>query len=182
MEKFILQTHRLELRLIEMVDVKDIHRLHSIPETDEFNTLGIPESLEETKRIIEPWIKANNASEIRNYTLAIIHKVNNEFVGLLGLRLGSKKYRRAEIWYKLHIDYWNKGLATEMVREILDYGFNVLNLHRIEAGCAVDNIGSARVLEKVGMKKEGLRRQILPLKNGWSDSFEYAMLESDERI
>ncbi|SIQ32972.1 GNAT family N-acetyltransferase [Maribacter ulvicola] len=181
MNKLAIQTDRLELRLIEMVDLKVIHQLHCIPETDEFNTLGIPESIEETRQIIEPWIKANNTREITNYTFAIQHKADDKFIGLFGLRLGAKKYKRAEIWYKLDIGYWNKGLATEVVKEVLNYGFNVLGLHRIEAGCAVANLGSAKVMEKVGMTQEGRKRQILPLKSGWSDSFEYAILESDVR-
>jgi RimJ/RimL family protein N-acetyltransferase len=64
---------------------------------------------------------------------------------------------------------------------IIDFSFNMLNLHRIQAGCAVDNIGSIKVLEKVGMIREGRGRQILPLKSGWSDNFEYSILETDKR-
>ncbi len=52
----------------------------------------------------------------------------------------------------------------------------------MQAGCAVDNIGSIKVLEKVGMIKEGRGRQLLSLKNGWSDNFEYSILETDVRI
>jgi len=54
----------------------------------------------------------------------------------------------------------------------LDFGFNTLKLHRIEAGCAVNNLGSIKVLEKVGMLYEGRERKTLPLKSGWSDNFE----------
>lgn len=62
---------------------------------------------------------------------------------------------------------------------MLEFGFTELNLHRIEAGCAVENTGSIRVLEKVGMIREGRKRKVLPLKNGWSDNFHYAILSSD---
>lgn len=182
MKKLEIQTDRLELRLIEVADVEVIHRLHSLPETDEFNTLGIPENLKDTHKVITPWIEDNNAAEISNYTFAIQHKTNDEFIGLFGLRLGPKKYNRAEVWYKLHLDYWNKGYATESLKAVLNYGFDVLQLHRIEAGCAVANIGSAKVMEKVGMMKEGRKREILSLKSGWSDSFEYAILDTDVRI
>ncbi|WP_279586543.1 GNAT family N-acetyltransferase [Maribacter spongiicola] len=93
MNKLEIQTDRLELRLIEVADVEVIHRLHSFPETDEFNTLGIPENLQETLEVITPWIEDNNATEIRNYTFAIQHKTNGEFIGLFGLRLGPKNIR-----------------------------------------------------------------------------------------
>jgi hypothetical protein len=54
-------------------------------------------------------------------------------------------------------------------------------LHRIKAGCAVENIASIKVLEKVGMIREGRGRQLLPLKSSWSDNFQYAILETDSR-
>ncbi|HMB61757.1 MAG TPA: GNAT family protein, partial [Eudoraea sp.] len=74
---------------------------------------------------------------------------------------------------------WGKGYATEAVRAVLKFGFRVLKLHRMEAGCAVDNIASIRVLEKVGMQMEGQRRKVLPLQQGWSDNYEFAILDTD---
>ena len=138
-------------------------------------------SVGETKSIIKPWIEDNNLNEVKNYTFAIEDNTNKKFIGLFGLKLGSKKYKRGEVWYKLHIDFWNKGYATESLKAILNFGFETLKLHRIEAGCAVENIGSIKVLEKVGMIKEGRRRQVLPLRTGWSDIFDYSILETDER-
>ena len=70
-------------------------------------------------------------------------------------------------------------MQSEVLKSMIDFGFNKLHLHRIEAGCAEDNIGSFKVLEKAGMTREGRGRQVLPLKNGWSDNFEYAILKSD---
>ena len=157
MEKLVIQTQRLTLRPITLNDLNEIHRLHILPETDEFNALGIPKDLDETKGVITPWVTANNQKEVSNYTFAILHQKTGGFMGLFGLRLGAKKYKRAEIWYKFHKDEWGNGYATEAVKAVLNYGFNTLKLHRIEAGCAVDNIGSAKVLEKSGMIKEGLK-------------------------
>ena len=174
-------TKRTRLRLIEISDLDSIHELHSLPETDEYNTLGVPKSIEETKSIIEPWIAENEWGNIKNYTFAIENNLNNDFIGLFGLKLGNEKYKRGEIWYKVHSDYWNKGIATEVLAKMIDYGFDELHLHRIQAGCAVENIGSIKILEKVGMIREGRGRQILPLKSGWSDNFEYSILETDKR-
>jgi RimJ/RimL family protein N-acetyltransferase len=174
-------TERTKLRLIELSDLNSIHELHTLPETDEYNALGIPKNIEETKAIIKPWIEENLLGEIKNYTFTIEQRKTGEFIGLFGLKLGSDKYKRAEVWYKIHTDFWNKGYATETLKGMINFGFDTLELHRIQAGCAVENIGSIKVLEKSGMIKEGRGRQILPLKSGWSDNFEYSILETDER-
>jgi len=173
---------RIKLRLIDLSDLDAIHSLHTLPETDKYNTLGIPKNIEETKSVIAPWIIDNQLEEIKNYTFAIVMQSDGKFLGLLGLKLGSAKFKGAEVWYKIHVDYWNKGYATESLKAIIHFGFEKLKLHRIEAGCAIDNIGSIKVLEKAGMTREGHRRKILPLKSGWSDNFEYAILETDKRI
>jgi ribosomal-protein-alanine N-acetyltransferase len=181
MTKIEILTDRLKLRLIELSDLYSIHNLHSLPETDKYNALGIPKNIGETKSIIEPWIAENQLPEIANYTFAIDNDSNGNFIGLFGLKLGNKKYQRAEVWYKIHSDYWKKGYATESLKAVINFGFENLKLHRIEAGCAVGNIGSLKVLEKSGMVREGRLRQVLPLKSGWSDNFEYSILETDER-
>lgn len=164
-----------------MTDLNSIHQLHSLPETNEFNTLGIPKNIDESKTIIEPWIAENKLSNIQQYTFAIETKTDKKFIGLFGLKLGNEKFKRGEVWYKIHTDYWKNGYATEALKAVINFGFEDLKLHRIEAGCAVKNIGSIKVLEKVGMIREGRRRQILPLDSGWSDNFEYSILETDER-
>lgn len=177
--KVKLETERLLISPISLTDLEKIHELHSLPETDQFNTLGIPESIEETEQIINDWIAKNNNGEHRHFTLKIESAVNRGFIGLIAINLGPTKFRSAEIWYKLHSNFWKQGYATESLHKLLEFGFSELHLHRIEAGCAVENMGSIRVLEKVGMTREGRKRQVLPLKQGWSDNFHYAILATD---
>ena len=177
-----LQTERLLISPITLDDLEKIHELHSLPETDEFNTLGIPKNMEETKAIITGWIEKNNSGQNTNFAFKIEQTANNDFVGLIALNLGMPKFKIAEVWYKLHSNFWNKGYATESLNRILEFGFGELGLHRIEAGCAVENFGSMRVLEKVGMTREGRKRKVLPLKNGWSDNFHYAILATDMKM
>jgi len=181
MTKIKIFTKRTILRLIDLSDLSSIHTLHSLYETDEYNTLGIPKNIEETSSIIKPWIAENQLNEIKNYTFAIDNKSNGKFIGLFGLKLGNKKHKRAEVWYKINSIYWHNGFATESLKAVIDFGFETLKLHRIEAGCSVNNIGSIKVLEKSGMIREGRKRKVLPLKTGWSDNFEYSILETDER-
>jgi len=176
-----LTAQSISLRLIDLSDLAAIHALHSLPETDRYNTLGIPKDLDETKHIITSWVAAHSATPITTYTFAIERATDQEFVGLIGLKLWPQKHRRGEIWYKIHPDHWRKGYATQSVNLVLDFGFDTLKLNRIQAGCAVANTGSIKVLEKVGMTREGRGRKVLPLKTGWSDNFEYSILDTDAR-
>lgn len=105
----------------------------------------------------------------------------NKFIGLIGINLGKEHYKNAEVWFQYDYQFWNKGYATESLRKIIAFGFEHLKLHRIEAGCAVENTGSISVLEKVGMLREAHTRKLLPLKTGWSDNYGYAILSTDER-
>ena len=103
----------------------------------------------------------------------------NQFVGLMALTSGKLNFRIAEVWYKIQPIYWRQGYTTEALKELLRYSFPTLNLHRIEAGCAVRNIASIKVLEKVGMVREGRKRSILPIRGEWVDACFYSILETD---
>ena len=179
MNSINFKTERLNLRFISEKDIENIHKLHSLPETDEFNTLGIPNSITETKVIVEKWIYESNLDNRENYTFAVELNEEKEFIGLIGINLGKEKYKNAEVWFKFDCAYWNKGFATESLKKVLAFGFGTLKLHRIEAGCAIENIGSINVLEKVGMLREAHTRKLLPLKSGWSDNYGYAILSTD---
>jgi ribosomal-protein-alanine N-acetyltransferase len=175
----LLYSERLFLNLVKLDDLDEIHELHSLPETDRFNTLGIPLDIEQTKEILLEWIARAGISPDPEYVFSLRDQRTNLFIGLIALKLGNPKFRIAEVWYKLHVKHWQKGYGTEALNRILDFGFNDLKLHRIEAGTAIDNLASIRVLQKAGMQKEGRKRKALPLKSGWSDNFEFAMLEED---
>ncbi len=177
----MLTTKRLILRNVEKKDLEAVHALHSLPQTDRYNTLGIPENVDITRDILTGWIDDNKASARQNYFLTVELNSTQQFIGMIALKLNKPKYCSAEIWYKFHVEHWGKGYATEAVKALLDFGFHQLGLHRIEAGCAVDNAGSVRVLEKAGFLREGIKRQVLPLKSGWSDGYEYGILSDDPR-
>lgn len=176
-----LKTDRLHLRPVSESDFDNIYNLQRLDETSKFNTSKIPENINETKATVENWILENNKAQTKKHTFAIDLIDDKKFIGLIGINLGKEHYRNAEVWFQFDYRFWNKGFATESLRKIIEFGFEDLKLHRIEAGCAVDNIGSFNVLEKVGMTREAHTRQLLPLKSGWSDNYGYAILSSDER-
>lgn len=173
-----IKTERLKLRETFLSDLEKIHDLNSLPEIDKYNTLGIPESIDQTRELIIPWIDSQN-DEPRKKFVFFIENLSGKFVGLIGVNMGKPGYQSAEIWYKILPPFWNNGYATEVVNSILNFGFSELKLHRIHAGCATENIASAKVLEKCGFTKEGLCRKILPIRGQWVDNYEYAILEED---
>jgi len=176
-----LTTERLNIKPISMLTIEDVYKLQSLEETAKFNTSGIPKDINETKITVENWIVENAKENTKRFTFSVELIDGNEFIGLIGINLGKEHYKNAEVWFQYDYKFWNKGYATESLRKILDFGFENLKLHRIEAGCAIENIGSISVLEKVGMLREAHTRKLLPLKSGWSDNYGYAILSTDER-
>lgn len=153
--------------------------MHSLPETDRYNTLGVPETIQETKKIIDDWCSGQMANPGALYVYCLSLATTNQFIGLIGLTPGKLNYKTAEAWYKIHFNHWGNGYATEALSNLISHGFNDLGLHRIEAGCAVENLASVNVLEKVGMTREGIKRKQLPIRGEWKDNYFYAILEED---
>jgi ribosomal-protein-alanine N-acetyltransferase len=172
-------TKQLALREVSLADLSAIHELLSLPETDQFNTLGIPETTDVTAELVMGWLEENRNPERNSYIFSLELLETHQFIGLMALYMGKPNYKKGEVWFKIHSSYWNKGYTTEALHRILQFAFIELSLHRIEAGCAVGNTASKRVLEKVGMIQEGLLRKNLPIRGQWVDSFKFAILDSD---
>ena len=175
-----LTTSRLILRPLTDADIPEMHGLFSDPQVARFNTIGILENESETRNILAPYFD-QSTSEPSSLSWVILSKDAAKFIGEIGMGLAPSRYRKAEIHYSLLPVFWGQGLATEAVQCIVDHGFNRLGLHRIEAGVAVDNLASIKLLERIGFIREGRKRQILPLKDGWSDNFHYGLLDNDPR-
>ena len=98
-------------------------------------------------------------------------------IGNCGLRVIDTVSRQGETGYEFDSRHWGQGYATEAAREMLRFGFETRGLHRIEAGCVADNVGSAHVLEKLGMRREAHLREKAYFKGRWWDSLVYAILD-----
>ncbi len=177
----VIKTERLELKEVTWDDLQEIHQLHSIPEVDEFNTLGLPSNIDVTREVVRLEIEARGKSPQSRYTFCIRIGKTGEFIGVAGLILSNDKFRLGEIYYKLSPGYWGKGYATEVAKKLISVGFKEFGLHKVEAGVALGNERSVHVLEKTGMTLEGLRRKILPIRGKWTDGYLYAIVEDDQR-
>jgi RimJ/RimL family protein N-acetyltransferase len=101
-----------------------------------------------------------------------------ELVGLCGLVL-NPELGEGEVWYLLRPDLWGSGVVTEAARALVSVGFEELRLHRVWASCLPMNPASARVLEKLGFRREGYLRQNLRIHGVWQDSYLYAVLDTE---
>jgi [ribosomal protein S5]-alanine N-acetyltransferase len=81
----------------------------------------------------------------------------------------------------VHPGFWGRGIATAIGRQLLARGFGELGLHRIHATCDPRNAGSARVLAKLGMTREGHLRHTRLIRDGWRDSLVFGVVEDEWR-
>ena len=116
-----------------------------------------------------------NARGVRG-TWTIVPKTDGHMIGTFTYHEWSPAFRRASFGYALARRYWDQGIMTEVLARMLRFGFEVMDLNRIEASCNNDNIGSYRVMEKNGMRQEGLLRQHMGFKGRVRDSRVYAIL------
>jgi [ribosomal protein S5]-alanine N-acetyltransferase len=180
MNELILESKRLTLRTIRKSDLSNIYEMLIKPESTEFNPTIYSENVIETKKTLNNWsLQFEQGKNRKNFTFLIETTIDCLFVGVISIDIIKLNYKNAEIWYKLDPEVWSNGYATEALCEIIKFGFEDLKLHRIEGGCAINNIASYKVMEKAGMIREAHRRKLLPLKSGWSDNYEYAILEED---
>lgn len=100
-------------------------------------------------------------------------------------QIEPKEFLTWELGYIFHPAFQCKGYATESAYRLIQHGFEHLGIHRVIAHCNPENIASWRVLEKIGMKREGYFRKNVffhattegsPL---WTDTYEYAILKED---
>lgn len=174
-------TQRLALEEICLGDLLKIHEIHSYPEVDEFNTLGIPENIAATREVIRPALENQGDETRKKFCWKIVLKSSGEIIGLCGLTLSADRFNMGEFYYKLIPHFWGQGFGTETAKSIIKFGFEKMKLHRIEAGVATENFRSIRVLEKTGMINEGVRRKILPIRGQWKDNYHFAIVEDDYR-
>ena len=154
-----LLTGRLLLRAFTAADAPAVARLAGEREVAE-TTLALPHPYEEPMAV--EWIAGHPAAwaQRRMLTLAIVSRDTSGLVGCISLVL-NPAHARAELGYWIGRPFWGRGYATEAATALVDYGFRELDLLRIHAGHFSRNPASGRVLEKLGMRREGVARQHL---------------------
>jgi len=173
-----IKTERLILREFEDDDWVAVHEYASDAEVSKYMEWG-PNTEKETRNFVKGARTFRREDPRRHYEMAIFHKEDGKLVGGCGLTVFDAFLRQAALGYTLHRAYWNKGIASEAAAAMVRYGFEELKLHRIHATCDVNNIGSAAVMRRCGMRQEGHFLQERLIKGSWRDTFLYAILASE---
>jgi RimJ/RimL family protein N-acetyltransferase len=172
-----LDTDRLALRSVRLGDAQSIQELAGDRAIAE-NTLLIPHPYEEG--MAEQWIKAQRKryGEGSEVAYAIVPRGEKSLIGIVGLMI-TQKHSRGELGYWIGRPYWGLGYATEAAAAVLRYGFEHLRLNRICAFHFARNPASGRILEKIGMKREGISRQHILKWGKFEDVVRYGILRTE---
>ena len=172
-----LETPRLLLRPLILADAADVQRLAGVWEVAD-TTLNIPHPYEDG--LAAAWIAAlaDQYARREQVVFAITARPDGHLLGAIGLVL-RRAYDRAELGYWIGRPFWGRGYATEAATAVLRYGFASLALHRIHACHFARNSASGQVLQKVGMKQEGVSRQHVKRWNRYEDLVQYGILREE---
>lgn len=174
-----LVTARLTLRPLEMADWPALYAFTGDPDVQRYVT-GAPLSEMETRNLIVMLRDWEQEQPPRACPFAFVHTADNLVIGFGGLywMKGPERWQ-AELGYTLHRGYWGQGYASEAGEALLRYGFTELRLHRVFAECHPANVGSARVMQRLGMRYEGFLREVEWSATSWWDMLHYAILDHE---
>jgi ribosomal-protein-alanine N-acetyltransferase len=171
----VIETERLLLRRITSDDVNEVFELRSNPETMKYIPRPLAKNTEDALThisMIEDKIVANEGI---NWGITL--KGNPKLLGIIGYYRMQPENYRAEIGYILLPEFHGRGIITEVVTRLIDYGFKDLKLHSIEAIIDPENIASEKVLQKCGFVKEAHLKESDFYEGRFLDKVIYSLLE-----
>jgi RimJ/RimL family protein N-acetyltransferase len=173
----ILPTERLRLRPFTLADARFVQRLAGRREIAD-TTLTIPHPYGDGAA--EEWIdaQASGFEAGRLVTFAVTDGGSGELIGAVGVSMDTA-HAVAELGYWIGVPFWGRGYATEAARALTAFGFEKLQLNRIQARHLVRNPASGRVMQKLGMRYEGTLRQALKKWGRFEDVAIYSVLAEE---
>ncbi|MEO4052173.1 GNAT family protein [Solibacillus sp. CAU 1738] len=166
-----INTTRLIIRNFEANDWQAVYEYTSNSVVMKY----IPENvfnISDAKKFVEE----NRGEKAEKF--AVVLKESNELIGHIAFfkYFGEHTY---EIGWVFNPKFHSRGFATESAQAMIDYGFIKMDLHRIVATCQPENISSWRVMEKLGMRREGFFKKCIPCDDGWWDEYYYGILKEE---
>jgi ribosomal-protein-alanine N-acetyltransferase len=172
-----LETERLVLREIVPADAEDLFHIFSDEETMRYWSCLPYTSVDQAHRLIEGLAKARLAGAGINWAITL--RGDERLIGKCGYNEWRRAHRRGDVSYIVAREQRGKGVVSEALGAMLDYGFDHMNLHSVEAGVTPGNEASTRMLQRLGFRLEGHLRESFLTDRGFVDSLIYSLLRSD---
>lgn len=174
------ETDRLILREFRDDDWREMLAYWEDPLYQRYNP-DLPDRGGFVRDLVGEFVASQAVDPRRKWQLAVVSKADGRMIGNCGIRVNDPELGEANIGYEFNPRAWSNGYATEAAAAIVRFGFEELRLRRVWAECVADNTGSARVLEKLGMRRVAHFRAHRHYKDRWWDTLIYAILDHEWR-
>lgn len=173
-----IETKRLILRPFTVEDANSFFQnVTSDSEVNRFLTWPLHEAVEDTKKLLAGWGERYENPE--RYCWAIVLMDSEEVIGTIAAPTVKNRVEAVEVTYCIGSKWWGQGIVPEALQSVMKFLFEEVQANRIEAGFDSNNPNSGRVMEKVGMQKEGILRQAGRNNQGLFDLVFYGILRED---
>lgn len=169
-----IETERLILKPFVLDFAEDMYSTWATdPKVNKYLSWDLHKNIEETKAIITSWVEKDG------YDWALYHKETGKVIGSISVVGFEDRYFIAEVGYCMSSLYWNRGYMTEALGAVIKFLFEEIGVNRIQLKHAIENIGSGRVMEKNGLKLEGVLREGCFAHGKFYDANIYSILRSE---
>ncbi len=172
-----LETGNYKLIRLTTERAEDVFRLRSDPEAMKFIDRPRPKDINDIHKFIKTLDEDFEAN--RSMFWAIIHKASNEMAGSIAFYHIQPENFRAELGYMLFPSFWGKGVMSKCINTVLDFGFDELNFHSVEAHINPANDGSRKILQKFGFVSEAYFRENFFFDGQFLDSEVFSLLKRE---
>jgi ribosomal-protein-alanine N-acetyltransferase len=170
-----LETKNLILRETHLSDASAIFAIFADERVTKFHDLETATCIEQVKFLIDR--RRDRFQKQEGIRWGIAQKQNDIIIGSCGYRMENNL--RGALGYELASAYWRKGIMSEALKAIINWGFERLNFNRIEAMVMLDNIASKKLLEKLTFREEGILREYAFWKGEFHDLRMFSRLKKD---
>jgi ribosomal-protein-alanine N-acetyltransferase len=172
-----LSTRDLQLRPSKLSDAEGLLAMLSDPQSMKYWSDQPISNIEDATRVLEKDLESDARGNSMCWSVFL--NGQDRMIGKCILFQFSQANQRAEIGYILNRKYWRQGLMQQALEAVIEFAFNTLKLHRIEADVDTENTGSLGILEKLGFQREGLFRDRWRVYDEWQSSVMLGLLKKD---
>ncbi len=179
MALFTFKTERLLLRSFQDSDLEPFMTYRSDPSIAQYQGWEAPYSREAAAAFVDEMKGKQPGTPGQWYQIAIELRATGEMIGDCAFQILAEDAQQADIAFTLSRAFQGKGYATEAVTWLLDYLFGELRLHRVRAICDAENLASAKLLERIGFRREAHFVENIWFKGAWGSEYYYGLLKRE---